>query len=75
MDRGGVEITVRGRLTDAAAARFAEAYGDVEVAATVLRAEAVDQPRLQGMIARLQELGCEALEVHRLTRRRSDLPA
>jgi hypothetical protein len=72
MPASPVEIRIRGRLDDRALERFGEAYGDLTVAETVLRGEIADQAELHGILARLQDLGCELLEVRRLTRRGTD---
>lgn len=72
MPASRVEIRIRGRLDDPALRRFADAYGDVTVAETVLRGEIADQAELHGILARLQDLGCELLEVRRLLKRGPD---
>jgi hypothetical protein len=60
-----VEIRIRGRLDDAALARFADVYGHLEITETVLRGEIVDQAELHGVLDRLQDEGCTLLEVRR----------
>jgi hypothetical protein len=75
MPASPVEIRIRGRLDDRAFERFGEAYGGLAVAETVLRGEVADQAELHGILARLQELGCELLEVRRLVRRGTDRKA
>lgn len=72
MPASPVEIRIRGRLDDRALERFGEAYGGLTVAETVLRGEVADQAELHGILARLQDLGCELLEVRRLVRRGTD---
>jgi hypothetical protein len=67
-----VEIRVRGRLDDAALERFGETYGRLEATETVLRGEVTDQAELHGVLALLQDLGCELLEVRRHARRDTD---
>jgi hypothetical protein len=61
------EIRVRGRLDDAAEARFADFTDAVQTRETVLRGPIVDQAELRGILARLQDLGLELLEIRRLT--------
>jgi hypothetical protein len=60
-----VQIRIRGRLDDRGAARFAEAYGRIEVVETVLTGVVVDQAELHGVLEQLQAMGCELLEVRR----------
>lgn len=67
-----VEIRIRGRLDDAALARFADVYGHVEVVETVLRGDVADQAELHGVLDRLQDEGATLLEVRRRARRESD---
>jgi hypothetical protein len=63
------EIRVRGPLSDAVAAELADALRAFAPTETVLRGRVVDQAELRGVLARLQELGCELLEARRLSPR------
>jgi hypothetical protein len=64
------EIRVRGSLSDATRAHLADTVRMFEPAETVLRGRVADQAELRGVLARLQELGCELLEARRVTPRR-----
>jgi hypothetical protein len=64
------EIRIRGPLTDEVRAQLADALRAFEPTETVLRGRVADQAELRGVLARLQELGCELLEARRLTPRR-----
>ncbi|HEY4096346.1 MAG TPA: hypothetical protein VGM33_12570 [Baekduia sp.] len=64
------EIRIRGPLTDEVRAHLADAVRAFEPTETVLRGRVADQAELRGVLARLQELGCELLEARRLTPRR-----
>jgi hypothetical protein len=63
------EIRVRGTLSDAVAAELADTLRAFEPTETVLRGRVLDQAELRGVLARLQELGCELLEARRLSPR------
>jgi hypothetical protein len=63
------EIRIRGALTDAVADELADALRAFAPTETVLRGHVVDQAELRGVLARLQELGCELLEARRLSPR------
>jgi hypothetical protein len=63
------EIRIRGALTDAVARELADTLRAFEPTETVLRGRVLDQAELRGVLARLQELGCELLEARRLTPR------
>ncbi len=63
------EIRIRGALTDAVAGELADALRAFAPTETVLRGHVVDQAELCGVLARLQELGCELLEARRLSPR------
>jgi hypothetical protein len=65
------EIRIRGALSDAVAAELADALRAFAPTETVLRGHVVDQAELRGVLARLQELGCELLEARRLSPRRA----
>ena len=59
------EIRVRGRVGD----HLADALGmaaEVEPVETVLRGSVLDQEGLHGILAHLQEMGIELVEVRRL---------
>jgi hypothetical protein len=64
------EIRIRGPLTDEVRAQLADALRAFEPTETILRGRVADQAELRGVLARLQELGCELLEARRLTPRR-----
>ena len=69
------EIRVRGALSDAVAAELADTLRAFAPTETVLRGRVVDQAELRGVLARLQELGCELLEARRLSPRAERAPA
>jgi hypothetical protein len=64
------EIRVRGPLSDAMRAHLADSVRMFDTAETLLRGRVADQAELRGVLARLQELGCELLEARRVTPRR-----
>jgi hypothetical protein len=64
------EIRVRGPLSDAMRAHLADSVRMFVPAETLLRGRVADQAELRGVLARLQELGCELLEARRVTPRR-----
>ena len=64
------EIRIRGALSDAVVSQLAEGVRAFEPTETVLRGHVADQAELRGVLARLQELGCELLEARRLSPRR-----
>jgi hypothetical protein len=61
------EIRIRGALTDAVVGELADALRAFAPTETVLRGHVADQAELRGVLARLQELGCELLEARRLS--------
>jgi hypothetical protein len=61
------EIRIRGALTDAVAGELADTLRAFAPTETVLRGHVADQAELRGVLARLQELGCELLEARRLS--------
>ena len=63
------EIRIRGALSDATVSQLAEGVRAFEPTETVLRGQVADQAELRGVLARLQELGCELLEARRLSPR------
>jgi hypothetical protein len=63
------EIRIRGALSDAVAAQLADTVRAFAPTETVLRGHVADQAELRGVLARLQELGCELLEARRLNPR------
>ena len=63
------EIRIRGALSDAVMSQLAEGVRAFEPTETVLRGHVADQAELRGVLARLQELGCELLEARRLSPR------
>jgi hypothetical protein len=64
------EIRIRGSLSDSVRDALAQDVRGFEPIETVLRGQVVDQPELRGVLARLEELGCELVEARRLTPRR-----
>ena len=61
------EIRVRGPMRDEVRSRLADELRAFETTETVLRGRVSDQAELRGVLARLEELGCELLEARRLT--------
>jgi hypothetical protein len=55
------EIRIRGHLTDAARSALADMVGPIESCEGVMRAPICDQAQLRGVLARLDELGCEVI--------------
>jgi hypothetical protein len=66
MRDGEYEIRIKGRLDDALAQSIGEFSQSVQPSETVLRGHIVDQSELQGVLARLQDLGLELLELRRV---------
>ncbi|WP_445148695.1 hypothetical protein [Baekduia sp. Peel2402] len=69
MGRSDVEIRIRGRLDDDGVRRLQEAFGTLDVSETTLTGEIADQAQLQSALALLRELGCEVVEVRRVSGR------
>jgi hypothetical protein len=69
------EIRIRGALSDAVVRQLADRVRAFEPTETVLRGQVADQAELRGVLARLQELGCELLEARRLSPRPPRNPA
>jgi len=67
---GSYEIRIRGRIGDGVADRLGDFDAEVEPAETVLRGEVRDQAELHGLLARIESLGLELLEVRQIGRRR-----
>jgi hypothetical protein len=65
---GRYEVTVRGQLTPALASEFEQL--DLKAAPkapeTVLHGDVADQAALFGLLRRIESLGLELLEVHRV---------
>jgi hypothetical protein len=59
------EITVRGRLGDTLVAALDGLTATSTTADTVLRGDIADQAALYGVLARIESLGLELLDVHR----------
>lgn len=70
---GRYEIRVRGRLGESIAERFGGFDAEVEPAETILRGEIRDQAELHGLLARIEDLGLELVEVRQVDRRREPL--
>jgi hypothetical protein len=68
-ERGSYEIRVRGRIGPTLAERFDGFEAEVEPAETVLRGEVRDQAALHGLLARIEALGLELVEVRQVGRR------
>jgi len=63
------EIRVRGTMGDAVLSRFEEFDVEVEPVETVLRGPVRDQSELHGLLARIESLGLELVEVKQVERR------
>lgn len=63
------EIRVAGTLPDEALADFERITADVEPVETVLHGPLADQAALHGLLARLEILGAQVIEVRRLKTR------
>jgi hypothetical protein len=59
------EIRVRGHLSETLLAGFPGLYGEAQGADTVLSGELPDQAALFGVLAQIETLGLELLEVRR----------
>jgi hypothetical protein len=59
------EITVRGQLSDRLIAGLDGLTATPHPAATVLRGEITDQSALYGVLARMESLGLELLDIRR----------
>ena len=59
------EIRVRGHLSETLLAAFPGLYGEAQGADTVLSGELPDQAALFGVLAQIETLGLELLEVRR----------
>lgn len=66
------EIRVRGRVGEKTAARFDGFDVEVEPVETVLRGPVQDQAALHGIIAQIESLGLELVEVRRVDESRSE---
>jgi hypothetical protein len=66
MPEVGYEIRIKGRLSDSLCGAFEEFTAAVQPAETVMRGPVRDQSELQGLLARIQSLGLELIEVRRL---------
>ena len=60
------EIRIRGRVSSAVLDTFDGMESDVEPVETILHGPVRDQAELHGLLRRLQALGLELIEVHRL---------
>jgi hypothetical protein len=65
-ERASYEIRVKGRLTDSLMAAFEGMQASVEPVETVIHGPVQDQAALYGLLARIQALGLELVEVRRL---------
>ncbi|MER5946472.1 hypothetical protein ABT127_10460 [Streptomyces sp. NPDC001904] len=63
---GDFEIRVRGRIGEAFRSAFGELTVVLHPSETVLVGSGLDQAALYGILDRIQALGLELLEVHRL---------
>jgi hypothetical protein len=68
MGRSGVEIRIRGRLDDDGLRRLQDAFGQLEIAQTVMVGDVADQAELQAALALLRDAGAEVVEVRRVGR-------
>jgi hypothetical protein len=71
MEADRYEIRVRGAVSDAVLQRFEGFESEVEPVETVLRGPIRDQSELQGLLARIESLGLELVEVKQLEGRSS----
>ena len=62
------EIRIRGGLTDVARGALADTVGVIEPFETVIRVPISDQAQLRGVLARLDETGCELIAARPLSR-------
>jgi hypothetical protein len=73
MQPGSYEIRVRGRLGTSLASRFDGFRAEVEPAETVLRGEVRDQAQLHGLLAQIEALGLELVEIRQVRPRREPI--
>lgn len=66
MQAASYEIRLRGMIGRTLAERFDGFDAEVEPAATVLRGEVRDQAQLHGLLARIESLGLELVELRPL---------
>ena len=62
---------MKGRIGSSVAASFDQFDTEVEPAVTVLRGPVRDQSDLHGLLARMQSLGLELIEIRQVSGRRS----
>jgi hypothetical protein len=67
---GSYEIRIRGLIGDGLVDSLGDFDAQVEPAETVLRGEIRDQAELHGLLARIESLGLELVEVRQIGRRR-----
>ena len=60
------EIRIRGQVSKAVLSNFEGLESDLEPVETVLHGPVRDQAELHGLLARVQDLGLELIEVRRL---------
>ena len=63
------EIRIRGTIGDAVVERFGEFDIEVEPVQTVLRGPVTDQSALLGLLARIEALGLELVEIKQVAGR------
>jgi hypothetical protein len=68
------DIRVRGLLSDTLLSAFPELRHRARSGVTVLRGDLPDQAALHGVLARVEALGLELLEVRRVARRSAPSP-
>jgi hypothetical protein len=62
----GYEIRIKGRLSDSLCGAFEDFNAAVRPAETVMRGELRDQSELHGVLAQIQSLGLELIEVRKI---------
>jgi hypothetical protein len=67
---GSYEIRIRGLIGDGLVDSLGDFDAQLEPAETVLRGEIRDQAELHGLLARIESLGLELVEVRQIGRRR-----
>jgi hypothetical protein len=74
VDSSRYEIRIRGRVGNSLLADFEGFDAEVEPVETILRGQVVDQAALHGVLAQIERLGLELIEVRRIGEKRERLP-
>jgi hypothetical protein len=67
------EVRIRGRIGNSVLSSFEGFDAEVEPVETILRGQLADQAALHGLLAQIERLGLELIEVRRVGDRREPL--